>query len=274
MSAISNKSFIFYLLSFIFYLYACNEPTKTEHAAAGPITIAISKGAPAEYYGAYGEWIETADSTVIWIDMYNMPLDSALMIFESCDGLLVTGGPDVFPGRYGKAYDTIRCGAIDYKRDTLEFALIERALEKQMPLFGICRGLQILNVALGGSLIVDIPSDFDTIITHRSKSSYNCLHPMHVSDNFLLKQVSGTETGMVNSSHHQAIDRLAEELVISAYATDSLPEAIEWKNPANKSFLMAVQWHPERLDFGNELSGQLALHFLDYVYQYHSEGTK
>jgi len=274
MSKIPNKSFIFYLLSFIFYLHACNAPTKTDPTVSEPVTIAISKGAPAEYYGAYGKWLEAADSSVVWIDMYHMSLDSALTIFKSCDGLLVSGGPDVFPGRYGKAKDTIRCGDIDYKRDTLELALIERALNKKMPIFGVCRGLQILNVALGGSLIVDIPSDFDTTIVHRAADVYGCLHPMQVSDNFLLKQVSGIETGEVNSSHHQAIDRLADGLVISAFAPDELPEAIEWEDPSGKSYLMAVQWHPERLDFENELSGKLALHFLDHIKQYHTNRSR
>jgi len=263
-------SFILYLLSFIFYLPACNQSTKPDPAPDGPVTIAISKGEPAEYYGAYGKWVEAADSTVIWIDMYHMSLDSALMLFESCDGLLVTGGPDVYPGRYGKAYDTIRCGPIDYKRDTLELELIERALEKKMPVFGVCRGLQILNVALGGSLIVDIPSDFDTSVIHRAGSANSCLHPMLVSEKFSLKQVSGIETGNVNSSHHQAIDRLADGLVVSAFAPDGLPESIEWEDPSGKSYLMAVQWHPERLDFNNELSGKLALHFLDHIKQYHT----
>ncbi|RLD76233.1 MAG: hypothetical protein DRJ15_15710, partial [Bacteroidetes bacterium] len=154
-------------------LPSCSVPE--EH---GPLIIGISKALPEEYYGNYAKWINTADSGIVCVDLYHMPLDSALIMLDGCSGLLISGGPDVYPGRYGRAADTVKCGTIDYYRDTLEFALIGKAKELGMPILGICRGLQIFNVYHGGSLYADIPIDFDTSEVHRCKDTYNCNHEL------------------------------------------------------------------------------------------------
>ena len=258
----NNKHFLSLIIILFGFLFSnifqsCNSVDDKD-----PIKIAISKAKPVEYYGQYSDWLKANDSTIECIDMYNISLDSALMIFESCDGLLLTGGPDVFPGRYNQAFDTSRCGEIDFKRDTLEFALIERALEMKMPILGVCRGEQILNVAMGGSLIIDIPTDFDTSIIHRCEDSYNCEHDITVVNNSLLNKICQTGYYFSNSNHHQAVNKLADCFVASAFTPDSLIEAIEWKYPKEKSFLIAVQWHPERLSPDNKLSYPIAERFL------------
>jgi len=227
------------------------------------LIIAISKAKPIGSYGKYTEWIHHADSDAEIINMYEMGLDSALQILDNCDGLLITGGEDVFPGRYGKIADTARCGGFDLYRDSLEIQLIKKAIDLKMPLFGICRGEQIINVTLGGSLIIDIPSDWDTIVKHRLPNWKVSYHNVDIIESSLIAKISASNEGIVNSSHHQAIDKLAATLKATAYADDRIIEAVEWKKAKDKGFLLAFQWHPERLDSANaELSLPFAREFI------------
>jgi len=177
-----KKNILLLLLIPLFILSSCNGEKKAEN-----IIIGISKGAPEQYYGNYSKWLKTADSTIICIDLYHMSLDSALLRLEGCSGLLISGGPDVHPGRYDAAEDTVKCGSIDYYRDSLEFALIKKAKSLQMPILGICRGLQIFNVYHGGSLYADIPTDLDTLVKHRCPDTYNCFHEVRIMQGSLLQ---------------------------------------------------------------------------------------
>ncbi len=232
------------------------------------VIIAISKGIPDNHYAAYGKWIESNGPEVKWVDLYALPFDSALIIFDNCSGLLLTGGPDVYPGRYNKAYDSSRCGTFDFRRDTLEFALIFMALSNKIPILGICRGQQIMNVALGGSLIVDIPSDFVSDIEHRNEGGNGCFHQVTIFEGSRLNEITGQQNGLVNSSHHQAVDRLADAFVVTARAEDGLIEAIEWKDPVDKPFFLGVQWHPERLTENESLSIPIVLEFIKEAKEY------
>ncbi len=227
-----------------------------------PLKIAITKEKPAKYIQNYSNWLKRYDPNVVWIDMYPLGIDSALKVLKTCDGLLVTGGEDVYPGLYGKESDTSRCGTIDRYRDSLEIALIDEAIADKMPVFGICRGLQIINIDRGGTLFVDIPTDFDTMVTHRQKDWKNCLHPVVPEKDTRLYQLTGDKQGSVASNHHQGIEKPGKDLVVSARSFDSLPEAIEWINFKNRGFLMAVQWHPERMDTLDAYSKTLAEEFL------------
>ncbi|NOR87121.1 MAG: amidotransferase [Bacteroidales bacterium] len=255
-------------LSFIilFLFTNCNNVTQDKN-----LIIAISKAKPDKYYGNYPKWIYKADPKVEIINMYELGVDSALQILNQCDGLLVTGGADVYPGWYGKIADTARCGTFDLYRDTLEMELLRKAIDMKIPIVGICRGEQILNVTLGGSLIIDIPSDHDTIIKHRQDDWKNCFHQTDIIATSLLQKVCQVNDGSVNSNHHQAIDVLAEDLSISSYAEDQIIESVEWKDPLNKSFLIAVQWHPERLDSVNSsLSLPIVREFIMQARKYQS----
>ena len=243
------KTFLFSLFTFI--IFSCSGPQDKS------LTIALSKGYPVDSYENYYNWIASGDSTAKVIEMYNRKLDEALAELENCEALIMTGGADVYPGKYGKEMDTSRCGKFDFKRDTLEFELIKKALELGIPIFGICRGEQILNVAMGGSLIIDIPTDHDTTVKHRIKDWRNCYHNVLIEPSTKLAWASNAFTGSVTSNHHQAIDQLANVFKVSARADDRIIEAIEWKEPEGKSFLMAVQWHPERMSKDNPLSWNL-----------------
>jgi putative glutamine amidotransferase len=247
---------------FLLLLPGCEKQEET------PLRIALSKGSPEQSYANYYNWIHAVDSTVICQDMYDMPLDSALKLFRTCSGLLLTGGTDVNPGLYGKAYDTVRCWPIDDHLDLLEMTLIDSAVAWGMPILGICRGHQMINVALGGSLIVDIPSDIGTTVIHKCENFLTCFHNVNIEPGSLLNELSGITSGDVNSNHHQAADQMASPLKAVAHTEDGLPEAEEWKNPSGKSFLLGVQWHPERLGVDDPLSGPIAVRFLEECRKY------
>ena len=239
-----------------------------------PVRIALSKGSPDSLYINYYNWVRSMDSTTVCIDLYAMSLDSALELFRSCHGLILTGGTDIHPGYYGKDYDTIRCWPIDDHRDLLEMALVDSALAWGLPILGICRGHQMLNVALGGSLIVDIPSDFDTLVRHRCEDYQGCMHPLRIDTSSLIFNITGKDLGIVNSNHHQAADEVAKPLRAVAYTEDGLIEALEWKNPVEKPFLLGVQWHPERMELDNPLSGDIGKWFLEEVRRQEAGGRR
>ena len=155
--------------------------------------------------------------------MYGMPVDSAIFVLSTCQGLLLTGGEDVNPVYYSKLNELSKCEEIDNYRDSLELALINRALLVRMPIFGICRGEQILNIALGGSLLTDIPTDVGTQVAHRCPPGPDgCFHNIKIDLQSDLHQLTGLETGIVNSSHHQAIDVVAPGMKITALGEDGV----------------------------------------------------
>lgn len=252
------KTFFNLFLLFIFFIViGCQQNQEPQK-----IRIAISKEKPVTSVLNYSGWLERYNEHIEWFNLYPLGIDSAIKLMETCDGVLISGGEDVFPGIYGKLEDTTRCGTIDRYRDSLELAMIENALQNKMPLIGICRGFQIINVALGGSLIIDIPTDYSNTVNHRQEDWQNCFHGVLLVDPSNLNVISEGVSGEVASNHHQGIDELADGLQISAYAPDSLPEAIEWDSRGSKSFLIAVQWHPERMDTLDMLSAPIAKEFI------------
>jgi putative glutamine amidotransferase len=196
-------------------------------------------------------------------------IDSALKLLAGCDAILFTGGEDVVPGYYGNSYDSARCES-NPGRDSLEFALIKESMRLKMPVFGVCRGQQILNVALGGTLIVDIPSDHPGNVIHQCEDYLNCFHTVKAVKGSLLHTIAKSDTGLVASNHHQAIEKPAPGIRIAAWSSDSIAEAIEWADPSGKPFLMAVQWHPERMNTQSPMSMPLVKAFIRAAYTYRS----
>lgn len=227
--------------------------------------IAISKGSGSEKYENYGKWIKKADETVECVDMSKLGKEEALKTLEECAGIVLTGGEDIEPARYGKPNVDFKEKHVetDPERDELEFALVEKAEKMNMPILGICRGAQLLNVAFGGTLIVDVPSEFPTEQEHRKRDNKDEKHPVEVMSGSVLKKIAGTLEGEVNSAHHQAIDKLPQTLTAAAKSPDGIIEAIEWADPMGKPFMLAVQWHPERMEnLESPLSLPIARHFL------------
>jgi len=230
------------------------------------IIIAISKGAGSEHYDRYKQWLESIDKHIECVYLISCENNSVRAeIMSKASGLLLTGGSDVYPGRYGKEYDTSRCYT-DTPRDTLEFILLNIAIEKQMPVLGICRGLQLINVAFGGTLFVDIPNDYGTEINHRDEELGYCYHEIKLVKNSMLYSLIKKDKFTVNSFHHQGIEKLADEFIANAFSDDGFIEGIEQKN-TNKPFIAAVQWHLEREEFQGT-SKRIANEFIIKIKQY------
>jgi putative glutamine amidotransferase len=163
---------------------------------------------------------------------------------QEFDGFLFSGGPDPLPLLYGET--TIpRCGRIDCRRDTLEFALMRRAATLGKPVLGICRGIQILCAALGGTLWQDIPSQVPGAVLHEQEDPYDSgVHEVTIEPGTLLADIVGIKPLLVNSIHHQAVHTLPDCLTAAAHTPDGLVEALCGKSSA---FVLGVQWHPELL---------------------------
>ena len=165
-------------------------------------------------------------------------------------GLLLTGGDDVSPARYGEANHTSTVD-VSPERDEFEIALVIEARRLGLPIFAICRGLQVMNVACGGTLVQDIPSQVENALEHSFKvpphKSFDYAHDVWIDDNSLLarlmaERLNGSDSCAVNSRHHQAVKQVAPGFRVVATAPDGIIEAIE--DPDSR-FCLGVQWHPE-----------------------------
>lgn len=166
---------------------------------------------------------------------------SAAESLRNLDGLLLAGGGDLAASLYGGQAHGNTYG-LDAPRDAYELELLRFALDQAFPLFCICRGMQLLNVALGGSLYGHIPDVFGEEVIHRAPPRHPIVHPVRIRADSALAEVSGCTEVEPMSWHHQAIDDLADELEIVAEAADGVIEAVAY--PAIPR-LLAVQWHPE-----------------------------
>ena len=266
-SRCSNRGSTTFLMIFLYILMIMD--TINGYSQHTTVKIGISKASP-----NYINWLKRKDTTVVTINLFEIPIETAVRTLATCDGLLLTGGEDVYPGFYGKVADTVRCKEMDRHRDTLDFALITKALELKMPVMAICRGHQILNVALGGSLIINIPTDVPGDLVHQCDDYLHCTHEVSVIKGSMLYNISHAAEGTVTTNHHQAIERLAPGLVVNAVSADKVIEGIEWKQPSGKSWLLGVQWHPERMETANPLSGPVSEKFLEKAAEFRISKAK
>ncbi len=177
----------------------------------------------------------------------NAATDRSEGALDGVQGLLLTGGPDIDPAHYGEERHPA-VSIVDPQRDQFEIDVIYDAIARKLPIFGICRGLQIVNVALHGTLFQNLPSDISTTLEH-SKTTPLCAiaHEVWVSPSSTLaslmpEKLAEADSCAVNSRHHQAVKRLADGFEITATAPDGVVEAIEHRT---LPFCVAVQWHPE-----------------------------
>ena len=166
---------------------------------------------------------------------------------EVLDGIVLSGGIDIHPRLYNS-------NVVDYpnrpdtfhpERDEFEKMIFEITQEKSIPLLGICRGLQLVNCLTGGTLVQDLGPERNQV--HRFDKA-DKKHPVFIDESSLLGEIIPGETVQVNSAHHQAIDRLGEGLKVNARSEEGVIEGVEWDNKTAKSFFLAVQWHPERME--------------------------
>ena len=173
---------------------------------------------------------------------------AAEALLDGMDGLLLSGGSDLDPGYYGEK-PVPELGVTIPERDAFEMALIEYALRLGMPIFGICRGMQILNVALGGTLYQDLPTQMDhrVVLGHRQETpKWQPTHEVEVDGGSEVAEILGTGELKVNSYHHQAIKGLASSLVAVAHAPDGVIEAVESRDLSER-WTIGVQWHAEAM---------------------------
>lgn len=256
-----SKLHFTFLLLFVFVFSACQVENESFEDSNKSLTIILSKQNSSS---SYMKFIEKLDSTIEinWINAYTTPLSEIDNILERADGIIMTGGVDINPGLYGQAFDTIKCGAIDLKRDEIEMALLDFALEKGTPCLGICRGLQFMNVHLGGSLHPNLPDTLSNI--HRGESG-STTHPIQI-----VKKISALDIDLSKildpvSNHHQGISRLAEDLEVWAIAPDGLAEGVRHRDTIAHPFFVGVQWHPERSGDFNSLAIPIGEGFLNAI---------
>jgi len=206
---------------------------------------------------AYLDAIEAAGAVPLPLPLLRDP-DRLRALYECCDAVCLPGGPDVEPPLYG---EEARAGcdiSSEAELDTTEMLLTRWLLADDRPALAICRGIQVLNVALGGTLWQDIAVQGAGDPRHHDKRRTELIHDVQVERGSLLHRVLGRDRVRVNSLHHQAINRVGEGLSVSARSDDGLVEAVELPE---RRFLLGVQWHPEELvgehDWAQRLFGAL-----------------
>lgn len=210
--------------------------------ADAPKTIILSKAS-----SNYINWISNKNTTIL--DAYKIANTDSILALA--DGIILTGGEDINPLLYNDTLNLKVCSEIDYRRDTLEKKLFDYAYKNKIPLVGICRGMQMINVAIGGSLYGDIPSEIGTKVIHRNNGEV--MHEIVVNEACPSIFPEKQDTFLVNSWHHQGLKDIAEGIQVVARSFDGLPEAI-YVDETLHPFMIAVQFHPERLGAQNQIS--------------------
>tara|TARA_B100001113_G_scaffold107456_1_gene87142 strand:- start:3099 stop:3869 length:771 start_codon:yes stop_codon:yes gene_type:complete len=251
-----------YLLILVFLLScSANEQKKT---------IILSKAS-----ANYVNWLTDPNFNIV--NAYDCKnLDSLILL---ADGIVLTGGEDINPLMYGDSSNLLLCEAMDFRRDTIEKKLFDFALSEQIPFVGICRGMQMMNVAHGGTLYGDIPSELGDEVIHRNNGEV--MHDILVKcynldyTKMIFPQTPPmtpptcvvTDTVFtVNSWHHQGLKDIAEGILVIAESSDGLPEAVIMDKKIHP-FMIAVQFHPERLGSDNGIHKNMRSNFFNAIYE-------
>lgn len=211
-------------------------------------TILISKAFTPEREQQYAAWVQSQIPNTQVLNAYPDKEDKAKLdqYLNQADLVIISGGEDVDPNRYGKQDLLPLCGKIDASRDSLEFYLVEQSLKLGKPLLGICRGMQLLNVQQGGTLVADIPTKLTNPLAHRGEPTGPSHHFIEVTAHAALNPTEKAKKIEVNSYHHQCVDALAPGWHITATSPDGVAEAMEPNTGKFPAWVMGVQWHPER----------------------------
>jgi putative glutamine amidotransferase len=194
---------------------------------------------------AYTVALEASGMVPLVVPPLSAP-DAAERLVRRVDGLLLTGGEDVDPAHYGATRHPA-LGEVHARRDSWELRLVAAAREWCLPTLAICRGIQVLNVALGGTLVQDIPSEVPRALAHDPAEARSWrVHEVEVEPGSRLASALGTDHLTVNSTHHQAIDRARSPLRVTARAPDGIVEGVE-TSADDPWWVLGVQWHPEEL---------------------------
>ena len=181
-------------------------------------------------------------------------------MIENVDGVIMTGGVDIHPFRFNEEPNP-KIGEISKERDDFDFLIMKHAFEKNKPIFGICRGIQLINVFFGGTLIQDINSQKNTNILHSQTAPRDvATHKIKIKKDSVIFDIFG-KSAEVNSFHHQAIGKLSKDFKITSAANDGIIESIEFKK--KDRFILGVQWHPECMTEKDEKMQNIFSMFVD-----------
>ncbi len=214
---------------------------------------------PHRYYvnSAYIQAVIQGGGTPILIPY--MPTDQLFTVIEQLDGIVIPGGIDIDPSRFGENPHP-NCGEIDPIWDELDLTAVGFGLERDISMLAICRGCQVLNVVLGGTLVQDIPSQISDPIKHRQEAPrWFATHDITVQPASILGQIWGAMPQRVNSFHHQSIRKVGQGLRITATAPDGVIEAVE---STQHRFVLGIQWHPELMIEHYPGARELFRHFI------------
>ena len=207
------------------------------------IKIGVTFTGTDEKHSNYVNWLKGNDNIEI-ITLSHEVTD--LESIKDLDGIVLSGGVDMHPKFYGNSVTDYPNKPIGFetKRDGFELEVFNLSQQNAIPLLGVCRGMQLVNCALGGTLNQDNGVVANAI--HRFENNDKA-HGINILSGTLLQEIVSVNRSITNSAHHQSIDKLGNGLAINCTADDGIIEGIEWQQKENKSFFLAVQWHPERM---------------------------
>ena len=222
-------------------------PREDLHVQRDSITIVCSKLFENPTYQTYLNRLAPGEVPLRLVNASVLDTKSLDEELQRAGGVVLTGGEDIHPARYGQPQDTVACGFINLTRDALEWKLLEFVQGSGVPCLGICRGFQYMNVFAGGTLDPHLPNAYGDL--HRAGvegDSRDTTHVVLVTSSPSGLPIALGDSGWVISHHHQGIDRLGEGLMVWAEAADGLAEGIQHRDSSKFLFYVGVQWHPER----------------------------
>lgn len=209
---------------------------------------------------SYFQAIRSSGGVPVLLPLHNDSKDLEELL-HCLDGVLFSGGPDVNP-LYFNEEAIPECGTIVIERDRMELGLLPMVMQKQLPILGICRGIQTINIALGGDIYQDIKAQTDSkvnIMHYQKAKSSTTIHKIQIVKDTLLERILQKEVSLVNSFHHQVVRKLGKGLTVAATSSDGFIEAITMES---YPFFLGVQWHPEEL---YELEEDAQLIFREFI---------
>jgi putative glutamine amidotransferase len=237
------------------------------------MTIALSYTGADEKHSHYETWLQSADADAATpgpVQTIKLSAEANnLHQLHHCHGLVLSGGLDIHPSLYGGSTHYPQPPAhFDPARDAFETAAFKQAMHLGIPVLGICRGLQLINCILGGSLVQDLGPTGNAV---HQFHHYDKAHGVNMEPGSQLAKMVGYSRSVVNSAHHQSIKTLGHNLRSNCHSDDGIIEGIEWQDRSGQPFMMAVQWHPERMHLlhlhNAPLSRGLRNYFVNAIHQ-------
>jgi putative glutamine amidotransferase len=214
------------------------------------MNIGLTYTGSEEKHNNYINWLKQGNEAVHIITLSAETKENKGNI-KDCDALVLSGGIDIHPGYYNSdnfVYPNMPQQFYE-KRDAYERGIFADAQKRKIPVLGICRGLQLINCILGGTLQQDLAgkNSIHKAIVDEKKKQFDKAHGLHIAPFTLLAETAGTERAVTNSAHHQCVNAIASELMVNCVSDDNVIEGLEWKDKTGKPFLFCIQWHPERM---------------------------